>query len=67
MSIILVIIVLLLIFGAGGGWYGYRTGWYGPNRPVAGPGFNPMSIIWIVLTIILIVWLVEELGVIRFR
>jgi hypothetical protein len=66
MSLIVLIIILLLLFGGGGGYYGYRSGWYGPNR-VAGPGFNPMSIIWIILIIILIVWLVNELGYIRFR
>lgn len=64
MGLILIIILLLVLFGGGG--YGYRSGWYGPNRPV-GAGFNPMAIIWILLIVILIVWLVNELGVIRFR
>jgi hypothetical protein len=59
MSLILVIIVLLLLFGGGGGYYGYRSGWYGPT------GFNPVSIIWIILVILLIYWLITELGVMR--
>lgn len=65
MSIILIIVVLLLVFGGGGGWYGYRSGWYGPAR--TGPGIHPISIIWIILVIVLIVWLVEEAGIFRFR
>jgi hypothetical protein len=63
MSLILLIIILLVLFGGGGGYYGYRSGWYGPNRPATGSYFNPMPIIWILLVIILIIWLVRELGV----
>jgi hypothetical protein len=57
MTIVLIIVILLLIFG--GGYYG-RGRWYGN-------GFNPMGVIWLILIVILIVWLVNQLGVIRFR
>jgi hypothetical protein len=58
MSIIVIVIILLLVFG-GGGYYG-RGRWYGEG----GTGFgNPMGIIWILLMVIIIVWLVRELGV----
>ncbi len=52
---LILIIVLILLFGVGG--------WYNTNgQPGVGPGFNPMSIIWILLIIILVIWLVEEAG-----
>jgi hypothetical protein len=63
MDILILIIILLLVFGGGGGWYGYNR-WYGPNRPAT---FNPMAIVWIILVIILIIWLVRELGYVRIR
>jgi hypothetical protein len=67
-STIIIIIVLLLLLGGGGGWYGYRNNWYG-GRPVApnqaaGPGFNPMAIIWIIIIIALVIWLIRALRVI---
>lgn len=61
MSTILIIIVLLILFGGGGGYYGHGR-WYGP-----GVGFSPYGIIWIIVIVLLIVWLVNELGVIRIR
>ena len=60
---LILIIVLLLLFGVGGGWYGNGR-WYNNTsvQPGVSPGFNPMGIIWILLIIILIIWLVEETG-----
>lgn len=54
MSIILIVVLILLF--CGGGFYGSGR-WY--NRPVgyAGPSFDPMMIIWIILIIALVLWL----------
>jgi hypothetical protein len=68
MDLIIIIIILLLVFGGGGGWYGYHSGWYGPRAAgtPAGPGFNPMAIVWMLVIIILLVWLLRELHIVRF-
>jgi hypothetical protein len=64
MELVVIVLVVLLLFG--GGFYGYRSGWIGGNPNVgSGSGFNPLSIVWIILLIILIVWLLRYLGVLH--
>lgn len=58
----IIIIVLLILALGGGGYYG-RGRWYGTGVT----GVHPMSIVWIIVIVLLIVWLIGELGVVRYR
>lgn len=59
MSILLIVILILLL--CGGGFYG-RGRWYGRPAEYAGPAFDPMMIIWIILIIALVIWLFGGIG-----
>jgi hypothetical protein len=59
MSLLLIIILVLLL--CGGGFYG-RGRWYGRPTDYAGPAFDPMMLIWIILIVVLICWLLGSGG-----
>jgi hypothetical protein len=64
MGIVLIIILILLV--GGGGWYG-RGRWYGQPEGYAGPAFDPMMVIWIILIVALVYWLFGAGGLHSFR
>jgi hypothetical protein len=57
MSIETILIVLLIIWFLGGGFYG-RGRWYGRSPGYAGPSFDPMMIVWIIVIVVIVGWLV---------
>ena len=60
----LIILIIVQLFG-GGGFYVYRSGWWGPagGKPNAGPVGNPLAIISVVvLIIVFVVWLLGFSG-----
>ena len=62
----MLIIILLVLILCGGGFYG-RGRWYGRPEGYAGPSFDPMMIIWIILIIALLIWLFDGgLGDLHF-